>query len=160
MTGKKVNLKKVRIEEELNMRRFIRLIFVSMISISTYAQETREDWSKEFKKPNTNIESIAQEIAEGFNQTKGKKTDPITLSLGSTAVKRNVNVDYQVTTLINEEQIEKMKVGVAKMIGPRTCSMPILFVLIKEHGLTVSYRYFDQNMKQFLGNVVDANSCN
>ena len=70
MTGKKVNLKKVRIEEELNMRRFIRLIFVSMISISTYAQETREDWSKEFKKPNTNIESIAQEIAEGFNQTK------------------------------------------------------------------------------------------
>jgi hypothetical protein len=136
------------------------LIAMSILSFSAHAQESREEWSKEFKKPSTNIESVTQEIAGGFNQNKGKKMDSVTLALGATAVKRNINVDYQVTTQLGEAQIEKMKVGVLKVTGAQTCGLPILFVLVKEHGVTVSYRYFDQNMKQFLGNVVDANSCN
>jgi len=35
----------------------------------------------------------------------------------------------------------------------------MMYVLVKEHGLTVSYRWYDVSMKEVLTSVVDATVC-
>jgi polynucleotide 5'-kinase involved in rRNA processing len=132
---------------------------MSMLSFSAHAQESREEWSKEFKKPNLNVEDVATLLATQFNQNKGKTLDSNTRSLGSTAVKKNINIDNQMTNQLNEAQIEKIKRTMPGITSKQICSTPMMYVLVKEHGLTVSYRWYDLGMKEVLISVVDATVC-
>jgi hypothetical protein len=141
------------------MKYLISLIAMSMLSFSAHAQESREEWSKEFKKPNLNVEDVATLLATQFNQNKGKTLDSNTRSLGSTAVKKNINIDNQMTNQLNEAQIEKIKRTMPGITSKQICSTPMMYVLVKEHGLTVSYRWYDLGMKEVLISVVDATVC-
>ena len=132
------------------MKYLISLIAMSMLSFSAHAQESREEWSKEFKKPNLNVEDVATLLATQFNQNKGKTLDSNTRSLGSTAVKKNINIDNQMTNQLNEAQIEKIKRTMPGITSKQICSTPMMYVLVKEHGLTVSYRWYDLSMKEVL----------
>ena len=141
------------------MKYLISYIVMTMICINAHAQETREEWSKELKKPNLNVEDVATLLATQFNQNKGKKIDSNTLSLGSTAIKKNINIDNQMTNQLNEAQIEKIKTTMPSLTSKQICSTPMMYVLVKEHGLTVSYRWYDLSMKEVLTSVVDATVC-
>ncbi len=142
------------------MKHLIGFIFMTMICINAHTQETREEWSKELKKPNLNVEQVASLLASQFNQNKGKKIDSNTLSLGSTAVKRNINIDNQMTSQLSEAQLEKIKRVLPNLSSQQICNAPMMYVLVKEHDMTVSYRWFDTEMKEFFINVVDKTKCN
>ena len=141
------------------MKYLISLIAMSMLSFSAHAQESREEWSKELKKPNLNVEDVARLLATQFNENKGKKIDSNTLSLGSTAIKKNIFIDNQMTNQLNEAQIEKIKRTMPNATSKQICGTPMMYVLVKEHGLTVSYRWYDLSMKEVMMNVVDATVC-
>ncbi len=141
------------------MNKLIRFIAMTLICISAHAQETREDWSKRLKQPNLNIEGLTAAMAKGMSQPKGQKLDQNAISLGSSAVKKNIYIDSQFTSQASEAQIEIVKNMAPKLFNQQVCATPVMFVLVKEHGVTVSYRWFDQNMKELMVTLVDSKNC-
>jgi hypothetical protein len=135
------------------------LLVALLFCFNASAQETREDWSKRLKQPNLNIEGLTAAMAKGMSQPKGQKLDQNAISLGSSAVKKNIYIDFQFTSQAGEAQIELIKNMMPKMFNQQVCATPVMFVLVKEHGVTVSYRWFDQNMKELLVNIVDSKNC-
>ena len=141
------------------MKYLISLIAMSMLSFSAHAQDSRDDWSKKLKQPNLNIEGLTAHLASTFNKNKGEKLDSNAISLGATAVRRNIYIDNQSTNQPTESQIKDVKVMMPKIVSQSVCDAPVMYVLVKEHGITVSYRWFDKNMKELMVTLVDSKNC-
>jgi hypothetical protein len=144
---------------ESKLKKLIKLFVGLLICNSVFAQVSREELSKELKKPNANIEKIVTALTDRFNKDKGTYSAPEVLFVGATDSKRNINLNIQITKELNKAQIDNLKAGAKQLTTSQTCDVPIVYVLLKEHGLTVSFWWFDKNMKQILVSVVDANSC-
>lgn len=140
------------------MRIFTIVLFI-FICTGAFAQPTREELSKELKKPGTNIEQVVSLVADNFNKSKEKRSSPQILFVGATSSQKNLNLNYQLTIQINNAQLEKLKAGAKGLAESETCVVPIIYVLLKEHGLTANILWFDQNMKQIIKSVVDVNGC-
>ena len=140
------------------MRIFTVMLFI-FICPGAFAQPTREELSKELKKSGTNIEQVVSVVADSYNKSKETRSSSQLLFIGATSSKKDLNLNYQITFQINNAQLEKLKARAKGLAESETCVLPIIYVLLKEHGLTVNTFWFDQNMKQIIKSVVDVNSC-
>ena len=140
------------------MRIFTIVLFI-FICTGAIAQPTREELSKELKKTGTNIEQIVSFVADNYNNSKEQRSSPQILFVGATSSQKVLNLNYQIKNQINNAQLEKLKAGAKGLAESETCVVPIIYVLLKEHGLTANILWFDQNMKQIIKSVVDVNSC-
>lgn len=140
------------------MRIFTIVLFI-FICTGAIAQPTREELSKELKKTGTNIEQIVSFVADNYNNSKEQRSSPQILFVGATSSQKVLNLNYQIKNQINNAQLEKLKAGAKGLAESETCVVPIIYVLLKEHGLTANILWFDQNMKQIVKSVVDVNSC-
>jgi hypothetical protein len=130
------------------------------ICTGSFAQNTREEWSKAIKDSNQTIENILPDIVRGMNKSKGNMTDAMTLSLGATAANRIIVSSHQLTkNEFTSGEALKAKEKMYKQAITGTCAMPLMFVLLHEYDVKINYRYFDKNMKEVIEFVVEKNGC-
>ena len=135
-------------------------ICLFLICTGSYAQTTREEWSKTIKDSKQNIENGVADIVRGMNKNKGKMTDAVTLSLGATSANRIIVVSYQITNReFTQAEALSAKEKIYKNVITGTCAIPLMFVMLNDYDMKINYRYFDKNMKEVIEFVVEKNGC-
>ena len=142
------------------MKNQLLILCTLVFSLNSIAQTTREEISKTIRDSKPNIEALVADFAKGMNQNKGKQVDETTQSLGATANKRAITVDYQLPNHeLTVEQGEKLKKIMSAEVIKKGCAVPIMYVMVKEHEMSINYRYFDKKMKPITEFLLDKNSC-
>jgi hypothetical protein len=136
-------------------------IFLFFICTVTFAQTTREEWSKAFKDSKPNIENYVAAMVRGINRSKGKMIDEVTLNLGATSANRIIVTSYQLTTheFTSNEALNAKKI-LYELAIKKSCNHPIFFVMLNEYDMKINHRYFDKNMKEVIEFVVEKIECN
>ena len=143
----------------VTVKKITSLFIASVFICNANSQTSREDLSKELNKPNVKIEAVVSALAENFNKNKEKLSVADVILVGATDAKRHINLNYQITAKINKSNLDKSIPKFKEMVLTQTCDLALVYVLMKEHKVTLKYWWFDKDMKQLFVFDMDGNSC-